>query len=138
VRYKSLKLSVASAEWTETAEGGTIAVGVNAFIGWAIKVGEMEAGGSDDGVCDAVGDRLSGPTRSSFSFCKRPVRRSVFDGGAGSGGVESAFGLRVAVEDVSRRGTFRGIINFRRFVGLAGMMGAGGVTIEKGISFVGV
>jgi hypothetical protein len=67
------------------------------------------------------------------------VRRSVFDGGTGSGGVEGTLGLRVVVDDVSRRGDFRGIINFRRcFVGLTWVMGVGGVTTEKGISFVGV
>lgn len=113
------------------SEGGTVIV-------WVIKVGENETGGGDDEVCGAVDDRLSGPARSSFSFCKRLVRRSVFGDGVGLGGLEGAFGLRVAVDDVSRRGDFRGIINFRRFVGLMGRMGDGGVTTEKGISFVGV
>ena len=46
----------------------------------------------------AVDGRLSGLARSSFSFCKRPMRRSVFDGGVGSGGVDGASGLRVAVK----------------------------------------
>jgi hypothetical protein len=101
-------------------------------------VGENETGGGGDEVCGAVDDRRSGPARSSFSFCKRLVRRSVFSDGAGSGGVEGALGLRVAVDDASRRGDFRGIINFRRFVGLTGRMGVGGVTREKGMSFVGV
>lgn len=114
-------------------------MGVGAIIDWVIKTGEKEGVGSGDEICNAIDDRLSGPVRSSFSFCKRPVRRSVFDDGAGSGGVEDGLGLRVAVEDVSRRGDFRGIINFRRcFVGLVGTMGAGGVTTEKDISFVGV
>ena len=114
-------------------------MGDGAIIDWVIKTGEKEGGGSGGEFCNVVDDRLSGPERSSFSFCKRPVRRSVFDDGVESGGVEGALGLRVAVEDVSRRGDFRGIINFRRcFVGLAGKMGTGGVTTEKGISFVGV
>ena len=133
------KLSVASAEWTETAEAGIFSVEVDTLIVWVIKPGEKETGGIDDEGCDARDDRLSGPERSSFSFCKRPVRRSVFDCGVGSGGVEGALGLRVAVEDVSRRGAFRCNINFRRcFVGLAGMTGSGGATTEKGISVVGV
>ena len=42
------------------------------------------------------------------------------------------------MDDASRRGDFRGIMNFRRFVGLTGRMGVGGVTTEKGMSFVGV
>jgi len=116
---------------------GTISAGATVIV-WVIKVGENETGGGGDGVCGAVDDRLSGPARSSFSFCKRVVRRSVFGDGAGSRGVEGSLGLRVAVDDVSRRGDFRGIINFRRFVGLTGTMGVGGVTTEKGISFVGV
>jgi hypothetical protein len=68
-------------------------VGVDALIDWAIKLAEEVGGGGNEA-------RLSGPVRSSFSFAKRPVRRSVFDGGAGSGGVEGTLGLRVAVEDV--------------------------------------
>ena len=134
---KLCKLSVASADWTETAVGGPFSEGVT-FIDWVIKVGENETGGGGDKVCGVGEDRFSGPARSSFSFCKRPVRRSVFDDGAGSGGVEGALGLRVAVDDVSRRGDFRGIINFRRFVGLTGGRGVGGVNTEKGMSLVGV
>ena len=54
-------------------------------IVWVIMVGENEEGGAGGGAVDG---RLSGPTRSSLSFCKRLVRRSVFDDGAGSGGDE--------------------------------------------------
>lgn len=79
-----------------------------------------EAGGIGDEAYDAVDGRRSGPARSSFHFCQRPVQRSVFDGGAGFGDIEDALGLTVAVGNVPRIAAFRGIINLRRCDGQRG------------------